>query len=154
MAFRILVVVWLAVSGGSAWAQAAPVTTPSAHSVAETEARLVAAIEARGMRLFTIIDHQAAAAEAGLEMPAARVVFFGMPAAGTPMFVRAPTLAIDLPLRVLVFEDAEGAVFVAHNPAAWMASAVIGRHGLAMPEQAQAATDRMLGALVEAATAE
>ena len=155
MTLRALVILCLAWFGGPALASdIAPVTVQSAHSASDTIARLEAGIAERNMTLLGKIDHQAAAAGVDLEMPAATVLYFGVPKAGTPMFLRAPTLAIDLPLRALVYETAEGAVFVAYNSGEWLAEAALSRHGLQMPEKAQAGMTTMLGGLVEAATAE
>ncbi|WP_425091415.1 DUF302 domain-containing protein [Tropicimonas sp. S265A] len=154
MTFRALIfvcVTWLA--GPALASDMPPVSVPSPHSAADTLARVEAEIAARNLTLLAKIDHQAAAADVDLEMPAATVVFFGMPKAGTPMFRKVPTLAIDLPLRVLVYEDAEGAVFVAYNPGEWLGEAVMARHGLNMPPEAQAGMTGMLSALAEAVIA-
>ena len=71
--------------------------------------------------MFTVIDHQKAAQQHSLEMPAASVIIFGNPKVGTPMMVQSPTLAIDLPSKVLVWEDSQGNVYASMNTAAWMA---------------------------------
>jgi uncharacterized protein (DUF302 family) len=154
MTFRALIVAcaaWLAVPALAS--DIPPVSVPSAHSAPETVARLEAEIAARNMTLLAKIDHQAAAAEVDLEMPAATVVFFGVPKTGTPMFQRVPTLAIDLPLRALIYETAEGEVFVAYNPGEWLGAAVMARHGLNMPAEAQTGMTGMLAGLAEAAAA-
>jgi uncharacterized protein (DUF302 family) len=75
----------------------------------ETVSRIEAAIRSKGITLFTRIDHSAEAAKVGLRM------HFGSPKAGTPLMVAAPTLALDLPLKTLVWEDAEGHVWVSYN---------------------------------------
>ncbi|WP_424965139.1 DUF302 domain-containing protein [Dinoroseobacter sp. S375] len=155
MTIRALVILCLAWFGGPALADdIAPVTVPSAHSAAETIAKLEAEMATRNLTLLAKIDHQAAAAGVDLQMPAATVLYFGVPKAGTPMFLKAPTLAIDLPLRALVYETGEGEVFVAYNSGEWLAETVMARHGLEMPAKAQAGMSAMLSGLVEAATAE
>lgn len=76
--------------------------------MAETVARLEAGVKEHGLRLFARIDHAAAAEEVGLKMRPTLVLVFGNPRVGTPLMLAAPTLAIDLPFRVLVWEDAAG----------------------------------------------
>lgn len=85
------------------------------HSVAETIARLEAMLKERGVRIFARIDHSAAAAEAGLEMRPTEVLVFGNPSGGTPMMIAAPTLAIDLPFKAVVWEDDAGKVWLTYN---------------------------------------
>ena len=100
-------------------------TIPSAHTVAETVARLRAALEAKGITLFAVIDHSGEAAKAGLHMPDTKLLIFGNPAAGTPVMLSAPTTAIDLPLKILVAEDPAGQVSVSWNDPAYLQA----RHG-------------------------
>jgi uncharacterized protein (DUF302 family) len=90
------------------------VTRPSPHSVAETLDRLRAAIAARGLTLFAEIDHGGEAARVGLAMQPAHVLVFGNPRAGTPLMVASPLVALDLPLKVLVWEDAEAHAWVSY----------------------------------------
>ena len=82
------------------------VTKLSPWPVGETVDRLRDAIDARGLKLFTIVDHSGEAAAAGLELRNTKVVVFGSPAAGTPVMQAAPLAALDLPLKVLVWDDA------------------------------------------------
>jgi len=77
----------------------------SPRSVADTVARLSAVVAARGMKQFAVIDHSGEAQNAGLELRDTKLVIFGSPQAGTPLMVAAPLLALDLPLRVLVWAD-------------------------------------------------
>ena len=79
------------------------VTKLSPRSVPETVARLVMAVEARGMKVFAVIDHSSEAESVGLELRDTKVVIFGRPPAGTPVMVAAPLAALDLPLKVLVW---------------------------------------------------
>src|ERR1700736_2823287 len=81
--------------------------TVSPHSYAETSGRLIAAIQQRSLTVFARIDHAGAAREAGLELPDEEVVVFGNPRAGTPLMQSDPRVGIELPLRVLVWADAE-----------------------------------------------
>jgi uncharacterized protein (DUF302 family) len=117
----------------------------SPRSVDETVARLEALIAERGLTLFAVIDHDGAAREAGLELRATRVVVLGSPRAGTPAMEAVPELALDLPLKVLVWDDG-GRTQVAHLAPAALAA----RYGV--PDDL-AAPLAGIGALVEAATA-
>ena len=111
------------------------VTRPSQDGPAETFRRLEAAIVARGMTIFAHIDHAAGAKEAGLELRATDVVIFGLAKAGTPLMAASQTIGIDLPLKMLVWQDAAGQTFVAYNDPIWLAR----RHGLGAPAEAIAA---------------
>jgi uncharacterized protein (DUF302 family) len=97
----------------------------SAHSVPEIVARLRAALEAKGVTFFAVIDHSGEAAKAGLHMPDTKLLIFGNPAAGTPLMLSAPSTALDLPLKILVAEDQAGHVTVSWNDPAWLQT----RHG-------------------------
>jgi uncharacterized protein (DUF302 family) len=81
------------------------ITKLSALSVAETVARLLELVTAKGMTVFAVIDHSGAAASAGLSLRETKVVIFGSPQAGTPVMESAPLAALDLPLKVLVWAD-------------------------------------------------
>ena len=91
------------------------VSVPSRHSVDETVSRLQRVLEARGVMIFTVIDHSGEAKKAGLRMPNTKLIVFGNPKAGTPLMAAAPTIAIDLPLKILIWEDAEAKVWVSYN---------------------------------------
>jgi len=97
----------------------------SPRSVTATVERLTSLIAARDMTLFAVIDQRAAAATAGLELRATTLVIFGSPAAGTPVMVAAPLAALDLPLKVLIWDDGGQATVSYDDPAA-----VAGRHHL------------------------
>jgi uncharacterized protein (DUF302 family) len=88
---------------------------PSPYSVDETLAKLKAAIAAKGLNLFAHIDHGAGATQAGLHMQPAHVLIFGHAKAGTPLMIASPLLALDLPLKILVWEDAEKKVWASYN---------------------------------------
>ena len=81
------------------------VTKTSPRSVAETVGRLEALAEAKGLKIFAVIDHSGEAAAVGLELRETKVVFFGSPVAGTPVMQAVPQAALDLPLKVLVWDD-------------------------------------------------
>jgi uncharacterized protein (DUF302 family) len=100
---------------------------PSRHRHAETLERLEAAIVRHGLKVALRIDHGAAAEAAGFELGPSVVVMFGSARAGAPTVRSAPTLAIDLPLKVLVWQDETGATNVAYNEPAWL----LRRHGVA-----------------------
>ncbi|GEP54269.1 DUF302 domain-containing protein [Reyranella soli] len=99
---------------------------PSLHGPGETLDRLEAAVTRHGMTIFARIDHGAAAKKAGLELRPTVVVFFGNPRAGTPAMQRTPTVAIDLPMRMLIWQDDNGATWLAYNEPAWL----FRRHGI------------------------
>jgi uncharacterized protein (DUF302 family) len=87
----------------------------SPYSVLETLARLEALLKAKGLAIFARVDHSGEAAKVGLQMRPTEVLMFGSPKAGTPLMVAAPTVAIDLPLKALVWEDADGKVWLSYN---------------------------------------
>jgi uncharacterized protein (DUF302 family) len=93
---------------------------PSAHSVDETVAKLRGLLDAKGVTMFAVIDHSGEAAEAGLTMRPTKLVIFGNPKAGTPVMVAAPSIEIDLPLKILVWEDAQGKVWSSYNEPAYL----------------------------------
>jgi uncharacterized protein (DUF302 family) len=82
-------------------------TKTSPRSVAETVARLISLVEAKGMKVFAVIDHSGEAEQVGLELRDTKVVIFGSPNAGTPVMVAAQLAALDLPLKVLIWADGE-----------------------------------------------
>jgi uncharacterized protein (DUF302 family) len=98
------------------------VTKPSGHSVAQTVSRLRQVIEEKGLTLFAVIDHSGEAKQAGLAMPDTKLVIFGSPSAGTPVMLAAPLAALDLPLKMLVAEDADGDVSVSYNAPSYLAA--------------------------------
>jgi uncharacterized protein (DUF302 family) len=94
---------------------------PSSYSVNATVARLKTAIEDKGLTVFAHIDHAAGAREVGLQMQEAQVLIFGTAKAGTPLMVSSPLLALDLPLKVLIWEDAGKKVWVSFNTPEFLA---------------------------------
>lgn len=98
----------------------------SQHSVDETVDRLKSLLQAKGVTLFALIDHSGEAAKAGLAMRPTRLLVFGNPVAGTPVMVAAPSIAIDLPLKILVWEDTTGNVWLSWNSPEYLQQ----RHGV------------------------
>jgi uncharacterized protein (DUF302 family) len=91
------------------------ISIPSGHGVQETVGRLQRMLQEKGITLFALVDHSGEAAKAGMTMPATKLLIFGSPKAGTPLMLAAPSVAIDLPLKLLVAEDAEGKVWISYN---------------------------------------
>ena len=87
----------------------------SQHSVADTVAKLEAMLKEKNVKLFAVVDHSGEAEKAGLKMPNTKLLIFGSPKAGTPLMLAAPSVALDLPLKILVAEDNEGKVWVSYN---------------------------------------
>jgi uncharacterized protein (DUF302 family) len=101
----------------------------SKYSVDETVQRFEAVLAERAVKVFAIIDHSGEAEKAGLKMRPTKVVIFGNPKSGTPVMVAAPTLAIDLPLKALIWEDDGGKVWISYNSPEYLQQ----RHGV--PEE-------------------
>jgi uncharacterized protein (DUF302 family) len=97
----------------------------SNHSVDETVARLKGILEAKGVTLFALIDHSGEAEKVGMKMPPTKLLIFGSPKAGTPIMLAAPSAAIDLPLKILVWEDSDQKVWISYNSPAYLQQ----RHG-------------------------
>ncbi len=97
------------------------VTKASRYSVSDTLARLEATVRARDLTVFAVVDHSGEAERAGLTMLPARLVIFGSPRAGTPLMVASPLLALDLPLKALVWQDSQDQVWVSYNSVAYLA---------------------------------
>ena len=98
----------------------------SLHSVDETVSHLQQLLEAKGVKIFAVVDHSGEARKAGLEMPNTKLILFGSPKAGTPLMLAAPTIAIDLPLKILIWEDAESKTCIGYNSPEYLS----GRHHL------------------------
>ena len=102
------------------------VKVSSHHSVDETIDKLKIILKSKGVTLFALVDHSGEAEKVGLKMPPTKLLIFGNPKGGTPLMLAAPSVAIDLPLKLLVREDAEGKVWIGY----WSAQALLARHGL------------------------
>jgi uncharacterized protein (DUF302 family) len=93
---------------------------PGNHSVDETAEKLQAILCAKGIALFALVDHSGEAAKVGMKMRPTKLLIFGNPKAGTPLMQASPSIAIDLPLKILIWEDAAGKVWVSYNSAAYL----------------------------------
>jgi len=102
------------------------ISKPSNHSVDQTVEKLQGILQAKGVRLFALVDHSGEAEKAGLKMRPTKLLIFGNPKAGTPVMVAAPSAAIDLPLKILVWEDAQGKVWASYNSPSYLQQ----RHGI------------------------
>ena len=102
------------------------ISKPSNHSVDQTVDKLKSILETRGVTLFALVDHSGEAAKAGLNMRPTKLLVFGNPRAGTPVMLAAPSIAIDLPLKILVWEDDRGRVWLSYNDPAYLQR----RHGV------------------------
>jgi uncharacterized protein (DUF302 family) len=87
----------------------------SPHTVMETLTRLETIVQTKGLAILARIDHSGDAAEAGLEMQPTKLLIFGNAKSGTPLMIAAPTVAIDLPLKVLIWQDNDGMVWLSYN---------------------------------------
>ena len=125
------------------------VTLPSAHGATETAERLKALLAQKGIEVFADIDHAAAARKVGLPLRPTRVLIFGNPRAGTPLMQGRQTIGLDLPLRVLVWEDETGKVWLTYRPVEDLTR----QHHLAGHDETIKALDDGLTDLARAATA-
>jgi uncharacterized protein (DUF302 family) len=124
------------------------VTLPSAHSAAQTVERLNSLLAQKGIQLFADIDHAAAAKRVGLPLRPTRVLIFGNPQAGTPLMQSQQTIGLDLPLRVLVWEDETGKVWLTYHRLEFLAQ----RHHVLDRDEAVKALGAGLAAIARAAT--
>ena len=98
---------------------------PSNHSVDQTVERLQNILRERGLTLFALVDHSGEAEKVGLHMPPTRLLILGSPKAGTPLMLAAPSVAIDLPLKILVWQDGDGRTWLSYNTPEYLRD----RHG-------------------------
>jgi uncharacterized protein (DUF302 family) len=102
------------------------VNKPSKHSVEQTVEALSNILKSKGVAVFALIDHSGEAEKVGLKMRPTKLLIFGNPKAGTPLMLASPSSAIDLPLKLLVWEDAQSKVWVSYNSPEYLRE----RHGL------------------------
>jgi uncharacterized protein (DUF302 family) len=101
------------------------VTVESSHSVDQTVQEIEELLRAKGVKLFALVDHSGEAEKVGMKMPPTKLLIFGNPKGGTPLMLAAPSAALDLPLKILVAEDAQGEVWISYNSAEYLTE----RHG-------------------------
>ena len=102
------------------------VSKPSHHSVDQTVEKLEQMLHANGVKLFALVDHSGEAETVGMHLRPTKLLIFGNPKAGTPLMIAAPSIAIDLPLKILVWEDAGGQAWISYNSPAYLQA----RHGV------------------------
>ncbi len=102
------------------------IDNPSNHSVEQTVEKLKNILQSKGVTLFALVDHSGEAAKIGIKMRPTKLLIFGSPKAGTPLMLAAPSIAIDLPLKILIWEDDQGKVWVSYNSPEYLKE----RHGL------------------------
>jgi uncharacterized protein (DUF302 family) len=105
------------------------INTPSNHSVDETVERLKQILQAKGVTLFALVDHSGEAEKVGMKMLATKLLIFGSPTAGTPIMLAAPSIALDMPLKILVWHAGQGKDWTSYNSAEYLQE----RHGV--PQQ-------------------
>ena len=130
------------------------ITKPSKYPVKETIERFQAAVKKRegaGFVVFTEIDHAAAGRKFGIDMKARTVIVFGNPKLGTPVMVKTPLLAIDVPPKALVWEDDEGKVWLSYNSPDYLYKTIYPRHKADVPPS-YAAFTRTLDEVTDEAT--
>ena len=98
----------------------------SNHSVDQTVEKLKGVLQGKGINLFALVDHSGEAEKVGMKMPPTKLLIFGSPKGGTPVMLAAPGIAIDLPLKILIWEDSQGKVWVSYNSPAYLKE----RHGV------------------------
>ena len=124
------------------------ITIPSNFGPEETISRLEKEIIAQGIHIFAHIDHAAGAGSVGLTLRPTTVILFGSPRGGTPLMQANQTIGIDLPLKALVWQDANSKTFLSYNDPAWLAK----RHGVTGLERATATLGQALSTIAAKAT--
>lgn len=124
------------------------VSVKSARDVPTTADRLVGALEQKGLTIFARIDHAAGAEKAGMSLAPTELIIFGNPKSGTPLMRCDRTVAIDLPLKALIWQDDEGVVWLTYNDPGYLEE----RHGLAGCEKVLGNISKALARFAEAAT--
>jgi uncharacterized protein (DUF302 family) len=143
----IIAAILLVMSSSPGFADNGLISKPSKYTVQETIERFEAAIKSKasaGWVIFSRIDHAAAAKDAGQEMRPRTVIIFGNPKAGTPPMTKSATLAIDLPMKALVWQDEQNKVWLTYNSSEYGAKQIYPRHGLTVPDDAAKALEKFL----------
>jgi uncharacterized protein (DUF302 family) len=102
------------------------VNKPSNHSVDDTLHKLQNTLDAKGIAVFALVDHSGEAAKVGMKMRPTKLLIFGNPKGGTPLMLAAPSIALDLPVKILIWQDDQEKVWVSYNTPEYLAE----RHGL------------------------
>jgi len=102
------------------------ISIPSNHSVDQTVEKLKGILQAKGVTLFALVDHSREAEKVGMKMRPTKLLIFGNPKGGTPVMLAAPSIAIDLPLKILIWEDGQGQAWLSYNSLVYLRE----RHGL------------------------
>jgi uncharacterized protein (DUF302 family) len=102
------------------------INKPSKHSVDDTLGKLQNILEAKGIPVFALVDHSGEAAKVGMNMRPTKLLIFGNPKGGTPLMLAAPSIAIDLPVKILIWQDDQEKVWVSYNTTEYLTE----RHGL------------------------
>jgi uncharacterized protein (DUF302 family) len=132
---------------GTAPAAEGVISRPTSLSVDQTVSRLTELLTAKGIKLFAVIDHSGEASRIGQDLRTTKLAIFGNPAAGTPVMVAAPLAALDLPLKLLIWEGEGGQTWVSYNDVSYL----VKRYGLPDQQRAPlAAIDAVASALVDA----
>ena len=152
----------MAVIGSGAFAAGAAASSPyhvdglitkaSTYSFDVTLDRLESSLKKHGFVIFARLDHTAAAAAVGLQMPHETVLVFGNPRIGTPNFLKYPTLAIDLPIKALVWQDARGKVWLSYNSQKYLATEVYARHGVKLDQSLADRIEQEFSSITDAVT--
>lgn len=145
---RVMVTLLAAVLTLPALAADGLIKKSSAHSTDETVKRFKAVLEKKGIRVFAHVNHQKNAQGKNLELSDVQLLIFGNPLLGTPLMQANPTIGIDLPMKLLVWEDTQGKVWLAYNDPRYL----VGRHGIDNREAIVVKMDNALKKLTNAAT--
>lgn len=146
---RVILAVFMVVPSMTAMADSGVITKASPYTAEATTQRLEATIKSRGFMVFGRLDHAAAAKESGLSMPYSTVVVFGNPKLGTPNFIENPQLAIDLPLKALVWEDKQGKVWLSYNSSKYLYETIYARHRQRYPAEQVMRFENFQGSLMD-----
>ena len=145
----------MAISTSQTIANSGLISKHSKFTVQETIERFEAAIRSKaagGWIVFSRIDHAAAAKDAGLDMRPRTVIIFGNPKNGTPSMTSTATLAIDLPMKALVWQDDQDQVWLTYNSSEYSASEIYPRHGLTVTGEATATLGKFLADVSDLST--
>lgn len=144
----LLTIILLLVSITASSAGNGTISVKSMHDVKTTADRLEAALNSKGMTVFTRINHAEGAQKVGMQLRPTELVIFGNPKVGTPLLLCAQSVAIDLPQKALIWEDKDGAVWYTYNDPGYLAT----RHNISKCEEALKKVSGALGNFAKAAT--